>query len=310
MKGFVFPGQGAQYIGMGKDFYENFTIAREIFEFASDTLGKDLNKLIFNSTEEELKVTINTQPAMITVELAIYEVIKKEFGLKPHITAGHSVGEASSLYVSGIVNRKDVFKIIQKRAELMDRESQKTQGIMYAILGVQKETINALLPKIKTGIVVPANFNTKGQIVISGDKAGVHAFLELLKTKEIKHRAMELKVSGAWHSPLMEGGMHDYFDFLKDIEFSKPNILFVDNVTGKLAENPDIIRQLVASQIISSVQWIDSMGVLEEHCELFVEIGPGKVLNGLFRRYGPQIKCVNIEKVEDLKKLEELEDRK
>jgi len=104
--------------------------------------------------------------------------------------------------------------------------------------------------------------------------------------------------------------MHDYFDFLKDIEFSKPNILFVDNVTGKLAENPDIIRQLVASQIISSVQWIDSMGVLEEHCELFVEIGPGKVLNGLFRRYGPQIKCVNIEKVEDLKKLEELEGRK
>ncbi len=307
MKGFVFPGQGAQYIGMGKDFYENFSAAKEIFEFASDTLRKDLKKLIFESTEEQLKRTINTQPAMITVELAIYEVIKREFGFTPSITAGHSVGEASSLFVAGIVNKKNVLRIIQKRAEIMDREAQRTEGSMYALLGVEKETLTQLFPMITTGVVVPANFNTKGQIVISGDKTGIGEFIELLKKKGIKHRAIELKVSGAWHSPLMEGGMHDYFDFLQDIEFSTPNILFVDNVTGRVENDPAVIRQLVASQIISSVQWVKTMEILEEKAELFIEIGPGKVLNGLFKRYNTQIKCINIEKVEDLKKLEGLE---
>ena len=307
MKGFVFPGQGAQYIGMGKDFYNNFPSVKKTFELASNAINKDLKKIIFNSSEDELKITVNTQPAIIAVELSIFEVIKREFDINPVITAGHSVGEASSLYVAKIVNKEDVFKIIQRRAELMNREAQKSEGIMYAILGVPEETITQLIPRVTDGIVVPANFNTKGQIVISGDKMGIDNFLDLMKEKNIKYRAIQLKVSGAWHSPLMEGGMHDYFDFLKNIEFAAPEIDFVDNVTGKTENNPEVIKQLVASQIISSVQWIKTMETMEEKTKNFIEIGPGKVLSGLFRRYNPQIKCINIEKVEDLKKLKELE---
>lgn len=305
---FVFPGQGAQYIGMAQDFYDNFDIVRSIFEEASDITKIDIKKIIFDSTEKELKQTVNTQPAIITVELSIYEIMKREFGITPYLAAGHSVGEASALYVAGIVSKADAFGIIGKRAFFMEREAKKTNGKMFAVLGMKDETLNDYLSRITEGIVVAANYNTIGQIVVSGDEKGTKALLDLFEKNNERIRTIELKVSGGWHSPLMEGAYNEYSEFLDGIEFhNSMEIKYVSNVSGEYETSGDKIKKLVSRQIISPVLWTRTMRkMVEGNIQNSIEIGPGSVLSGLMKRYDRSINRINIEKISDLEKLKEV----
>ena len=305
---FVFPGQGAQYIGMAQDFYDNFDIVRSIFEEASDITKIDIKKILFDSTEEELKQTVNTQPAIITVELSIYEIMKREFDITPYLTAGHSVGEASALCIAKIISRKNAFRLIAKRAFFMEREAKKTRGKMYAVLGMKEEALNDYLSRIAEGIVVAANYNTIGQIVVSGDEKGTKSLLDLFEKNNERIRAIELKVSGGWHSPLMKGAYDEYNEFLDNIEFyNSMEIRYINNVSGEYETDGEKIKKLVSKQIISPVLWTKTMEkIVTENIENSIEIGPGSVLSGLMKRYDRSINRINIEKVSDLTKLKEV----
>lgn len=297
----VFPGQGAQYPGMGKDFFESFTESREVFKKASEVLNMDMEKTVFDSGEEELKRTVITQPAMICTELAIFEAIKEKLDIQA--VAGHSVGEISALYAAGVVSLENAFRIISKRAELMDREAETSHGVMYAILALKDEDLDAALKEVVKGTVVAANYNTRGQIVVSGDQDGCDFLFSVLDTKGFRYKAVKLKVSGAWHSPFMDGAMADYAGFIDSIEFNDALIPLIMNVNGSKTLEKEKIRENVKKQIVSSVRWTDSIAKFSEFSDSLVEIGPGNVLTGLMKRFDRSFGLVNIEKTEDLEKI-------
>ncbi len=298
MNSLVFPGQGAQYIGMGKDFYDKFPAARDVFSQASEILSVDMTNLVFNGSDDELKKTINTQPAMICTELALWEVVKDQ--ISPVITAGHSVGEMSSLYASGVIDLASAFKLIAKRAQLMDREAGRSEGVMYAMLAISDEDLELGLSKVKKGTVVAANYNTVGQIVISGDSTGCEELFSILGDLAIRYRSIQLKVSGAWHSPFMEGAVDEYSEFIDSIEFKDATIPVVLNVSAKSETQGGKIKAAVKKQIVSPVRWTDTMKVLSEESSTLTEIGPGNVLTGLMKRFSRDMVRVNIEKTEHL----------
>ena len=298
MNSLVFPGQGAQYIGMGKDFYDKFPAARDVFSQASEILSVDMTNLVFNGSDDELKKTINTQPAMICTELALWEVVKDQ--IAPIITAGHSVGEMSSLYVSGVIDLASAFKLIAKRAQLMDREAGRSEGVMYAMLAISDEDLEMGLSKVKKGTVVAANYNTVGQIVISGDSTGCEELFSILGDLAVRYRSIQLKVSGAWHSPFMEGAVEEYSEFIDSIEFKDAAIPVVLNVSAISETQGDKIKAAVKKQIVSPVRWTDTMKVLSEKSSTLIEIGPGNVLTGLMKRFSRDMVRVNIEKTEHL----------
>ncbi len=293
---------------MGYEFFQSFDAVKEVFREASEMTGMDMAKLIFDSDEEELKRTMNTQPAMITVEIAILETLRSEFGMKPFITAGHSVGEASALYCAGILKREDAFRLIAERARLMERESKKKEGKMYAVLGPEDAVVNAVISKVKDGIVVAANYNTNGQTVISGDASGMDGFMKTVNGENIKARLLELKVSGAWHSPLMSGASEEYAAFVAGLELAEPSVKFIPNVTGAPESDKEAIRRYISRQITSPVKWTGTMGTfLKEGIESVVEIGPGNVLTGLMKRFAPNIERRNVDKLADLENLKNME---
>ena len=298
MNSLVFPGQGAQYIGMGKDFYDKFPAARDVFSQASEILSVDMTNLVFNGSDDELKKTINTQPAMICTELALWEVVKDQ--ISPVITAGHSVGEMSSLYASGVIDLASAFKLIAKRAQLMDREAGRSEGVMYAMLAISDEDLELGLSKVKKGTVVAANYNTVGQIVISGDSTGCEELFSILGDLAIRYRSIQLKVSGAWHSPFMEGAVDEYSEFIDSIEFKDATMPVVLNVSATPETQGGKIKAAVKKQIVSPVRWTDTMKVLSEESSTLIEIGPGNVLTGLMKRFSRDMLRVNIEKTEHL----------
>ncbi|MCK4643751.1 ACP S-malonyltransferase [bacterium] len=298
MNSLVFPGQGAQYIGMGKDFYDKFPAARDVFSQASEILSVDMTNLVFNGSDDELKKTINTQPAMICTELALWEVVKDQ--ISPVITAGHSVGEMSSLYASGVIDLASAFKLIAKRAQLMDREAGRSEGVMYAMLAISDEDLELGLSKVKKGTVVAANYNTVGQIVISGDSTGCEELFSILGDLAIRYRSIQLKVSGAWHSPFMEGAVDEYSEFIDSIEFKDATMPVVLNVSATSETQGGKIKAAVKKQIVSPVRWTDTMKVLSEESSTLIEIGPGNVLTGLMKRFSRDMLRVNIEKTEHL----------
>ncbi|RLC19287.1 MAG: [acyl-carrier-protein] S-malonyltransferase [Deltaproteobacteria bacterium] len=300
---FLFPGQGSQIVGMGSDFYSEYSSVRELFDMAEETVKLNLSRICFQGPMETLTETVNLQPAMTVVNLSILEAIQQA-GLKAHMTAGHSLGEYSALAAAQAVSRENVLRMVMKRGALMHREALRSKGAMHAIVGLDIEDIKAIIPQARVhGIVSVANHNMQQQVVITGTPEAVEAASELARSQGA--RAVPLRVSGAWHSELIRGAETDFREHLQTIPFSKPAIPVIHNVTADFIDDPDAVRETMVRQLCSPVRWYDTMcKLMDEKVEIFVEIGPGKVLNGLLRKTIPADYPSRFYAVNNLKSLE------
>ncbi len=298
----VFPGQGSQYVGMGKDFYESFPKVRDIFEIASNSIGIDMAKLCFHSTDEELKLTENTQPSVLTVSIAIYEVIK-EMLTDVSFYAGHSLGEYSACVASGIMNFSDAVYAVRKRGQFMQEAVPVGAGAMAAIVGVPFELVERVCSEVE-GVVEPANYNSSEQIVIAGEKDKVEEAAKRLKELGAK-RVVMLNVSAPFHCSLMEPAAVKLKKILDDIDFFDANVPVVSNVTARDVVSGSEERELLVKQVTSSVKWYQSILFMKEKgVDLFVEVGPSRILSGLIKKTDRGLKTINVEKLSDLDKLE------
>ncbi len=298
----VFPGQGSQYVGMGREVLEHYPEAEEVFSLAEETTGLPVKALCLEGPEEELTRTDHLQVALTAVNLAVWKVLEKE-GLSPAFLAGHSLGEFSALAASGICSLEDVFRLVKRRGELMHKASEYAPGAMYAVLGLSRETLKDLLSKIE-GRVYLANHNSPEQIVISGEEEA--AAQVAAKAKEAGARLVKLKVSGAFHSPLMEPAARVFEELIQSLPFSSPSIPVVFNVSAVPEKDPARIKDLVAQQMLSPVRWVESVEYMyEAGVRLWVEAGPKKVLSGLIRKTlaGKEVEVWPVEKVAEIQAL-------
>ncbi|MBU4344787.1 MAG: ACP S-malonyltransferase [Proteobacteria bacterium] len=300
---FLFPGQGAQSIGMGLELYQEYDFVRELFDMAEEITKINLSRLCFKGPMENLTKTVNLQPAVTAVNLACLAAVEKE-GVKPDITAGHSLGEFSALYASRAVSKEDVFSLVLKRGELMHRESVKHKGAMHAIIGLSIDDVDKLVKEVKAeGVVAVANHNTASQIVTTGAPDQVQKVSLLASSQGA--RTIPLKVSGAWHSELIKGAEDEFKEFLETVSFNTPEIPIIHNVTAGFVMNSAEIKAVVAKQFCNPVRWYDSMHrVMDEGVEIFAEIGPGKVLAGLLKKILPEDYPCKIYNVNNMKTLE------
>ena len=301
---FLFPGQGSQSVGMGLDLYQEYAFVRELFDMAEETCRMNISKLCFKGPMEDLTMTVNLQPAVTAVNLAFLEAIKKE-GIKPDISAGHSLGEYSALHASGVVSNQDTLSLVYKRGELMHHESIKHIGAMHAIIGLPIEQVDEIVKDVqKEGVVSVANHNTELQIVITGAPEPVKKVSSLAALKGAK--SIPLKVSGAWHSELIKGAEDKFRDFLDLYYFNTPESPVIFNVTADYEKDPAEIKSIMAKQLVSPVRWYDSMRkLIEENVEVIVEVGPGRVLTGLIRKILPKDYPGKIYSVNNMKTLEQ-----
>lgn len=289
---FLYPGQGSQAVGMGKDLYDAFPSAKKRFDEANDILGRDLKKIIFEGPQEDLTATQNTQPSLFTIEVTITDILSEK-GIKPSVTAGHSLGEYSALYGAGVLSFEDGLRAVAKRGALMAEAGKANPGTMAAVIGMGRDAIVETLKKVTSGIVVTANENSPEQTVISGEIAAVNQACELLKAAGAK-RAMVLPVSGAFHSPLMQSAADQFGSFIKELSFNTAVCPVIANVTGSLENDADTLRSLLLKQLISPVKWVDSMGTLAQAgCEMLLETGPGAVLKGLAPKCNSSLNLVS-----------------
>ncbi|UCF63710.1 MAG: ACP S-malonyltransferase [bacterium] len=299
-KAFIFPGQGSQYVGMGKDLYEHFQEVRELYDQAEEILEFPLKKISFEGPEEDLKQTRYTQPALFVHSLAISNLLEKR-KLVPDATAGHSLGEYSALVVAGAFSWKDGLKIVKIRGEQMQQSGEKNPGTMAALIGLSKQDVEEICSAASAaGIVQPANFNSPGQIVISGSINGVHKAMEL--AKEHKARLVtELVVSGAFHSPLMGDALSGLTTALEELPIVTPRIPVYTNVTANPASSAEEVRHLLKQQLLAPVLWEDIINhMITDGISEFYEVGAGKVLQGLLKRINSEVAGKGIGKVEDL----------
>jgi len=301
--GYLFPGQGSQIVGMGQDFYQEFDFVRELFDMAEEISQINLRQLCFKGPMEELTRTVNLQPAVTVVNLAFLAAVQREKG-KPVVSAGHSLGEYSALHAAGVVSAEDAIRLVHRRGELMHREALKHKGAMSALLGLTIDAVEEIVERgCERGVVSIANHNTGQQIVITGEPAAVAAVSAYAAEKGAK--AIPLKVSGAWHSELIRGAEDDFKAFLQTVAFNSPQSAVVLNVTADTKSDPEEIRSVMARQLCSPVKWYDAMEKLvEEEIEIFVEIGPGKVLTGLLRKNLPKDYPATVFNVNDLNTFE------
>lgn len=299
----VFPGQASQYVGMGKDVYDSDASVRRLYEIASNEIGEDIAKLSFEGPAEELTRTRFTQPAILLHSLALLWVMKDNLP-KAKLTAGHSLGEYGALALAGTMSPVDAVKAVVKRAALMEEACQKNPGTMAAVMGLDEEKIeNICKTASEKGVVVPANFNSSNQIVISGALAGVEEACRLCKEAGAK-RAIILQVGGAFHSPLMEPAHAGMAEYLDSVSFEPAQIPVVANVTASGEGDPKRIKKLLIEQITSPVRWQQTMEhFAEQKIDKIIEIGPGKVLTGLAKRAVPGTELINIDKLEDIEKI-------
>lgn len=300
---FLFPGQGSQTVGMGFDFYQEYDFVRELFDMVDEITKINISRLCFKGPMEELILTINLQPAITAVCLAFLTALEKE-GIRADISAGHSLGEYSAIYAAGVVSKEDILKLAFKRGELMHREATKHIGAMHALIGLGIDTVQELVTAVQAeGIVSVANHNAEQQIVISGSPGPVKKVSSL--AREQGARAIPLKVSGAWHSELIRGAEDEFKFFLDTISFKTPLKSIVHNVTADFEPNPDKIKLIMLQQLCSPVLWYDSMcKLVEEKVEIFVEVGPGKVLTGLLKKIAPKNYPYKIYNISDMKTFE------
>lgn len=299
---FVFPGQGAQYVGMGKDFVENFKIANDVFEKASDSLGYDMKKLCFEGPEEELKKTENTQPAILTASIAIYEVLK-EHGHKPEIVAGLSLGEFSALVASNVMSFEDAVRVVKARGKYMQEEVPIGVGTMAAFIGLERDkVIEACNKASEYGIVEPANFNSPIQIVISGEVKAVEKAVEIGKELGAK-KAMVLNVSAPFHSSMLCGAGEKLENELDKIELGNFTYPVVANVTSEYYQSISAVKELLVKQVSNAVLWEDSVKkMISDGINTFVEVGPGKELSGFIKRISRDVEILNVEDMASLEK--------
>ncbi len=301
---FLFPGQGSQSVGMGLDFYQEYVSVREIFDMAEEITRINISRLCFKGPFDELTQTVNLQPIVTAVNLACLFAIEKE-GVRPDISAGHSLGEYSAMHASNIISKEDTIRLVFKRGELMHREATRYKGAMYAIIGLPINTVEELVAEVqKEGIVAVANHNTEQQIVITGAPDMVKRVSSLAASRGAK--AIPLKVSGAWHSELIKGAQEKFRDFMELIHFSTPDRPVLFNVTADYAMDTDEIKAIMVRQLCNPVKWYDSVcRLMAENVEVFVEVGPGKVLTGLIKKILPKDYPCKIYTVNSMKQLEQ-----
>ena len=293
---FVFPGQGAQYTGMAKDFYEKFPVSREVFEKASKVSGLDIKTLCFEE-DENLNITEYTQIAMLTAEIAILRAVE-EAGIHSQVNAGLSLGEYGALAASGVMREEDAFAIVRKRGILM-QEAYPTGGAMSAILGTDAELIEKICEETP-GIVSIANYNCPGQIVITGEEKAVLTAGEALKAAGAR-RVIPLKVSGPFHCELLKEAGKKLGEELEKIEIQTFAIPYVTNVTAQYVTESDQVKNLLVKQVSSSVRWQQCVEqMINDGVDTFIEIGPGKTLTGFLKKINRNVKALHIEKIEDL----------
>lgn len=299
---FMFPGQGAQYVGMGKDFYDALPICREMFTLAGEASGLDVAGLCFEENEK-INITEYTQIAMLAVEVAILKAVEEK-GIKADVTAGLSLGEYGALAASGVMSPADVFKVVRQRGIYM-QEAVPTGGAMTAALGLDAEKIEKICEETE-GIVSIANYNCPGQIVITGEEAAVHAAAEKLAAAGAK-RCVPLKVSGPFHSRMLTGAGEKLGSVLEEVTIGDIQIPYIANVTADYVTEKAQVKELLQKQVSSSVRWQQTIErMIADGVDTFIEIGPGKTLSGFMRKISRDVKTINIEKLEDLEKLSEI----
>lgn len=300
--GLIFPGQGSQYIGMGKEFYTNYPELQKIYEQANIILNYDLKKYIFNGPEEKLKETEITQPAVFVTNFICFKVLAIHYPLSTNhcFCAGHSLGEYSALAASNAISFQEGLRLVKKRANLIQEASKKKPGKMVAVLGLTREKIEEFCTLAKSkGIVEPVNFNCPGQIVISGENEAVDYVIELLRKENVK--IVPLKVSGPFHSSLMKEAAEKMAEELKSYQFNNAQFPVINNCDAEITSQGDEIKKKLVKQIYSPVLWEDIIRkMFSQGVNIFIEIGPGKVLSGLIKRINGEAKVLNIENEESL----------
>jgi len=294
----LFPGQGSQYVGMGKDYYDAFEHVRDLYKSANRALGFDIAELSFAGDLDELTKTHNAQPAILLHSLAVFTALVDR-GVVPGVVAGHSLGEFSALVAAGALEPIDALLIVRKRGELMYEAGLDQPGTMAAILGLDAKGVEeAVVEAGEAGVVVVANYNSPEQYAVSGEVAAVERAIEVARSKGAK-RAMKLQVSGAFHSPLMEHTAGELTAYMKQFDRGDLKVSWIANVTGELVEDNELVPDLVARQLSSPVLWTKSMQTLAGlHAGSAVEVGPGKVLTGLMRRIEPSVAVTPLTSIE------------
>jgi [acyl-carrier-protein] S-malonyltransferase len=298
----VFPGQGSQYVCMGKTFYDGFDVARRTFEEANDALGYDIARLSFVGPQEALDRTENTQPALLTASVAAYRALGEKVGLNPSYFAGHSLGEYTALVAAGVIGFSDAVRLVHLRGKFMQEGVPEGVGKMYAILGLDLKTITTICDSasVDAARVVPANINTAEQIVISGHAAAVEIAANLAKERGAK-RVIPLPVSAPSHSPLMEGAAERLDAELAKIKFSPFSVPVITNVEAEPTTDTSRVRELLRLQLTSPVRWVDIINRMKtDGVTHVIEVGPGKVLSGLIKRIDKEMNSLSVNEALDV----------
>ncbi|HDZ22961.1 MAG TPA: [acyl-carrier-protein] S-malonyltransferase [Desulfobacteraceae bacterium] len=300
---YLFPGQGSQFVGMGRDLLESFPTAKEIFQQTDEICERPISRFCFEGPMEELTLTETLQPAITAVNLAALAALQAS-GVKPFVSAGHSLGEYAALVSAGVLQAGDALRLVRKRGELMHRESLSHPGTMAAVLGLPIETVERIVDEAKgDDILAVANHNTAEQIVITGQEEPVSRAVQAVKKEGAK--AIPLKVSGAWHCRLMEGAVAEFREFMEQIPFSPPATRMFFNATGDAEADPEAMKDIMAKQLVSPVKWYDIVQqMVSEGVQTFVEVGPKKVLTGLVRKIVPKDGEIRLFQVDDSAGLE------
>jgi len=296
----IFPGQGSQAVGMGRALAEQSAEARALFDRADAVLGYALSKLCFEGPEDELKLTVHTQPALYVSSAAALAVLRAA-GIEPAMVAGHSLGEYSALYAAGVFDFETGLRLVEVRGKAMYAAGQARPGTMAALLNLEDDVVKSICEQASAkGVVVPANWNSPGQIVVSGDPAAVEEAVRLAQEAGSR-RSVRLPVSGAFHSPLVRPAVDAMKEALAGVALNEPRCRFVANVSAQFVSRPEAIRQGLEEQIVSCVRWAESVETMAAAgAEVFVEAGSGKVLTGLLRRINKELRGVNFGVPEDL----------
>ena len=287
MKAFVFPGQGAQFVGMGKDLYENNPVAKEMFDKANEILGFNITDLMFNGTDEDLRQTKVTQPAIFLHSVILAKTMGDDFN--PDMVAGHSLGEFSALVAAGALSFEDGLRLVSARAQAMQKACEKTPSTMAAVLALPDAKVEELCASVTEGVVVPANYNCPGQVVISGSIEGVDAACAKMLEAGAK-RALKLKVGGAFHSPLMEPARAELADAIAHTDFHAPQCPVYQNVNAEPQTDPEAIKKNLIAQLTAPVRWTQSVqNMIAAGADTFIEVGPGAVLQGLVKKISSEV---------------------
>lgn len=298
---FVFPGQGSQFVGMGKDLWENSDGVRSLYEEAEKTLGYSVRDLSFNGPQEELNKTFHTQPCLLTASTAAFKVLISK-GVRPDVVAGHSLGEYSALVCAGTVSFTDALSLTEKRGIFMQEAVPEGAGLMAAIIGLGRSRIDEICLSVESGYVAPANYNCPGQVVIAGEKEAVEEAMRLAKDAGAR-RTLALAVSAPSHCTLMVDASNRLADLLKTVDFKDPEVPVVNNADAMFLTSAGRIKLSLINQLSSPLLWEDSVrNIIDSGVDTFVEVGPGKVLTGLIRRIDPSVKLLNVHDMASLDK--------